>query len=153
MNANGATYVHPAAGLQTQLTSDAAARVTKMGDDVKALSTTLAALTPGNSALADFNAASHTLTLNAASGSAGYAVFNIDGALLSSSTYTELVYNFASTSLPVIVNVSASRSTSTSIRPARAPRTTSRSSGTSSRRRTSTSRRCCMARFSRPMPS
>jgi choice-of-anchor A domain-containing protein len=106
-NTNGASITTNMGIGFNNAASTITSQTSQLSEDVKALSTALKGLSAGNPALADFNAATHTLTLNSATaGSAGYAVFNIDGALLSSSTYTELVYNFSSTTLPVIVNVS-----------------------------------------------
>ncbi len=111
-NANGATFVAGNAGNPAPTIPDApvvaslAAETAQIQADVRALSTALGGLAiASNPSTLVWSGGFQTATFNAVDNGAGYAVFNVDQTIFNAQ---QIAYNFASTTLPVIINVANS---------------------------------------------
>ena len=89
------------ANFQTDLAGAISSTLDQVKNDVTTLSATLAGLSA--SALSTHSMAGTKMTLNAVDGGGGFALFDYD--VSDFAGITDLIYNFGSTSLPVIVNV------------------------------------------------
>lgn len=101
-NTNGTYLPGQGAAFRNGIVTQVTDMTTAVTADVKALSQALAGLTVID--LGTVTSNGNTLFLNAVDGGAGFALFNIDAALLA--TKTQIDYVFPSSTLPVIVNVS-----------------------------------------------
>ena len=114
-NANGATFVqnyaytagNPAPTVPVAPTVGSLdAETAQISADVKALSVALGGLTiASNPSTLVWSGGLQTATFNAVDNGAGYAVFNVDQTIFGAQ---QIAYNFASATLPVIINVSNS---------------------------------------------
>lgn len=105
-NFNGGTFQQNlGAGFASGIVTPISSTVAQVADDVKALSSALAAFTLGsNPSFLSAANGGQQLVLNAVGGGNDFALFNFAGSLFNA--YSEMSYNFPSTALPVIVNVS-----------------------------------------------
>ncbi|WP_419814159.1 collagen-binding domain-containing protein [Glacieibacterium sp.] len=107
-NANGASfhsnYGFSNATVTAPVVTSLSGYTAQLTADVKALSVALGALTIANNP-STITYGSQGPTLHAVASSAGFAVFNVNENFFS---YGEVKYDFANTSMPVIINISSS---------------------------------------------